>query len=558
MKEDDVQVSMTWPEGVNVGSAKQTLELLTKMENPSGVFKPRVVEILSYGDYSEMTKKLVNAVKFGVTTPTKETRRLHAKKRIFDEDKVRTNNILSDSSLTTLVWEPSCEKSATPEVAAACNKLDDDRATDVIDDEPLDNNSDGVGDVTRNGYTDLDIADSLPPTEHSNLLQVDSGASTSKCSPKNVSKATEAADNVIITSTILNEQVETVNQLSQVKPCGVNNSTEPSHDGETDCIAEVSATPTPPQPASPSGSPRRSSNQPDIEANVFDKINPCGANTSTEPNNESETDCNAEVSPTSTPSPPALPSSSPHMPGNHQNIKVQVTAQTVDDGSRGEAISIDALREELRETREELDSTRKELDNTRKELGMLKSGLFNSIADLENKACSSFTSGIKKCLRTLVYWIDPACDFCPLETVTASTECTLDASQESNSSLVRGGVEKKRKRQSNKTSACPPKKRRKVFPLPTKAELDKRVKAIVDNTNSTTKKIANEALPILFTPEELGRSCLFGPRRRDDAPRSPDERPPLDPERLNASLSKLAELDPMRFEFHVFKKRNFR
>ncbi|KAJ8686131.1 hypothetical protein QAD02_021925 [Eretmocerus hayati] len=326
MKEDDVQVSMTWPGGVNVGSAKQTLKFLTKMENLSGVFKPRV----------------------------------------------RTNNILSDSSPTTLVWEPSCEKSATPEVAAACNKLDEDRATDVIDDELLDNNSDGVGDVTRNGYTDLDFPDSLPPTEQSDLLQVDSGASSSKCSPKNV------------------------NQLSQVKPCGVNNSTEPSHDGETDCIAEVSATPIPPQPASPSGSPRRSSNQPDIEGNVFDKINPCGANTSTETNNESETDCNAEVSPTSTPSPPASPSISPHMPGNHQNIEVQMTVQTVDDGSRGEAISIDALREELKKTRAELDSTRKELDNTRKELEMLKSGLSNSIADLENEACSSFTSGIKK------------------------------------------------------------------------------------------------------------------------------------------------------------------
>ncbi|KAJ8666699.1 hypothetical protein QAD02_008361 [Eretmocerus hayati] len=196
MKEDDVQVSMMWPEGVNVGSAKQTLKFLTKMENPSGVFKSRV----------------------------------------------RTNNILSDSSPTTLVWEPSCEKSATPEVAAACNKLDDNRATDVIDDEPLDNNSDGVGDVTRNGYTDLEFADSLPSTEQSDLLQVDSGASSSKCSPRTC-----------------------VNQLSQVKPCGVNNSTEPSHYGETDCIAEVSATSTSPQPASPSGSPRRSSNQPDIE-----------------------------------------------------------------------------------------------------------------------------------------------------------------------------------------------------------------------------------------------------------------------------------------------------
>ncbi|KAJ8666700.1 hypothetical protein QAD02_008362 [Eretmocerus hayati] len=283
MKEDDVQVSMMWPEGVNVGSAKQTLRFLTKMENPSGVFKPRVVKILSYGDYSEMTKKLVNAVKFGVTTPTKDTRRLHAKDWIFDEDKVEnrpieqakkannkkkivqrtddeglgtlqnlsaikkrrialTNNILSDSSPTTLVWEPSCEKSATPEVAAACNKLDDNRATDVTDDEPLDNNSDGVGDVTRNGYTDLEFADSLPSTEQSHLLQVDSGASSSKRSPRTC-----------------------VNQLSQVKPCGVNNSTEPSHYGETDCIAEVSATSTSPQPASPSGSPRRSSNQPDIE-----------------------------------------------------------------------------------------------------------------------------------------------------------------------------------------------------------------------------------------------------------------------------------------------------
>ncbi|KAJ8685886.1 hypothetical protein QAD02_021679 [Eretmocerus hayati] len=57
------------------------------------------------------------------------------------------------------------------------------------------------------------------------------------------------------------------------------------------------------------------------------------------------------------------------------------------------------------------------------------------------------------------------------------------------------------------------------------------------------EKVVNEALPLMFSEEELRSSCLFGRRKIDkelrDKDEEPKDRPPLDPDMLNALIREL-------------------
>ncbi|KAJ8685882.1 hypothetical protein QAD02_021675 [Eretmocerus hayati] len=84
------------------------------------------------------------------------------------------------------------------------------------------------------------------------------------------------------------------------------------------------------------------------------------------------------------------------------------------------------------------------------------------------------------------------------------------------------------------------KKGREQFPLPTTYTLDHKIKAIVDNPKLPVKEVVNEALPLMFSEEEPRSSCLFGRRKIDkelrDKDEEPKDRPPLDPDMLNALM----------------------
>ncbi|KAJ8669337.1 hypothetical protein QAD02_000596 [Eretmocerus hayati] len=115
-----------------------------------------------------------------------------------------------------------------------------------------------------------------------------------------------------------------------------------------------------------------------------------------------------------------------------------------------------------------------------------------------------------------------------------------------------GSRGKKRKRGHSEKVLALSKKRRTIFPLPTTWKLSEKIETICSNRGlKTVRKVANEAIPELFTQEELASCCPMGTKKSDRKRSNPDAadrsnphsanrpgRPPLDAERLNALISR--------------------
>ncbi|KAJ8665831.1 hypothetical protein QAD02_007493 [Eretmocerus hayati] len=221
-------------------------------------------------------------------------------------------------------------------------------------------------------------------------------------------------------------------------------------------------------------------------------------------------------------------------------IKVQAQVKDAKLGG-GVSKSAEELLKELEETREELRAVRDQV--LLQDIQLTKAT--NQLKDVEKGLHSAVSDVLRPALESLGVMNDSeACEVVSSNSTLSS--CNGDANM--TQAVADRGKKLKRKHKQKQTKNCagPPKKLRKEFPCPTKYELERRVMCIVDNANLTVKKVVNEALPVLFTAEELGTCCLFGPRIRKTNPPDnsqqpqPDnsQRPPLDSERLNALINR--------------------
>ncbi|KAJ8672507.1 hypothetical protein QAD02_003766 [Eretmocerus hayati] len=542
---DETEVKIMWPVDCNVKSAKETLKVLTCAKSQPVKFEATVVKILAYGEISLMKTKLINKANLGTTTPKKEDRKVTARKNKMQDENVKASQrqpkkqvgkaksvpskrseedkqvkleklsaakaarralveVKGNAEATKRVQlsdnEPGTDKDAAADSSATDNSSNDDvRDMEASsknefegknydsDDEivlpqmtsvpksqtnlmkgnrklasvrkrillPFDDEDAMVADppaelIDKVGDDDADLLLDSEQSEHSKKPEELDGGEKATCSA-NIDNGSEQQIQI--------SPVD-VHQLPHMGP--IHDTSQPA-DGGVEQTVPIRKEPT---------IPERTAN--DI----------------------SDADAAATTPSVST----ACESRATNSQDQNSGSIPENQARPVSDLSREELLKL------LQKKDEEL--------KARDQLVTFWKSKCSKMQEYAKRFATKFDEGMTRYLRPMYMDTDEEPNQ-SCERSSSSLDSSDEAVQPSDVSIHVSGTGGKKRRRDRSDKVLPlAKKRRTTFPLPTTWKLSEKIESICSNRHlKTVRKVANLAIPELFTQEELRNCCPMGNKR---------------------------------------------